>query len=117
MNAAASLKPYIGWVGCAEEGAVLVFAHQTGQAKRVAFDTLRGWFDCRWTDMRVRRLREHGDWLLKLANQEALAAGRAHAVEDPGSCNSCETWGIPLLPDGLCIGCAEQRDLVVAAVH
>jgi hypothetical protein len=117
MSPADTLKPYIGWAGCASEGAVLVFAHDTRQAKRLAFDTLRGWFDAGYIDVRVRRLREHADWLQRLANPEALAAGRAHAVDDPASCARCETWGTPLLEAGICIRCDEATRADAVEVH
>ena len=117
MSAAASLKPYIGYIGDAAEGAVLVFAHDRGQAKRLAWETLRGWFDAAYIDTRVRRMRDHDDWLQRLANAEALAAGRAHAVDDPASCNRCETWGIPLLPSGVCTRCDEESRLEFVGVH
>lgn len=117
MNMSATLKPYIGWAGDASEGAVLVFAHHRQQAKTIAFDTIRGWFDASYTDVRVRRMREHGDWLQKMANPEALAAGRAHAVDDPAACKRCETWGIPLLESGICLRCDAEDRLQIVGVH
>ena len=107
MNAAASLKPYMVWGGLSPlDGAVLVFAHNCRQAKTLGFQSLRSWNDHTvYIETRVRLQRDHGDWLQRLADPEALAAGRAHVVEDPACCSSCQTWGTPLLPEGICIRC------------
>ena len=111
MSPADSLQPYMGWSGDASEGAVLVFAHHRQQAKALAHGVMRAWGDIDYTDVRVRRMRDHEPWLQRLANPEALAAGRAHVVDDPASCDRCETWGIPLLETGICVACdAAERD-------
>lgn len=70
----AGLKPWISWNADASEGAVLVFAHDHAQAKRIGYAAIQGWsMDVEYIDIRARRLREHEDWLQRLANPEALA--------------------------------------------
>lgn len=98
----------MGWSGPdPAEGAVLVFANDRRQAKRLAFDVLRTWFNSPYIDTRVRRLRQHAAWVRHLANPAALAAGRPHVVDAPASCRACNTWGTPLLETGECLSCAE----------
>lgn len=96
------INPYIAFAGDPELGAALVFAHSAREARRLAFDTLRGWFDCTWPDVRARRLREHRDYLTSLYDGRGV-------IEDPPTCNRCEHWGAPLLPDGAgCTNCVAQ---------
>lgn len=119
MNASATLKPYMAWAGGnPEDGAVLVFAHDSRQAKRLGFDALRGWsVDMQYIETRVRLQRDHGEWMQRLANPEALAAGRAHVVDDPACCTCCETWGTPLLPEGICTRCDADKRADAVGVH
>lgn len=119
MNASASLKPYMAWAGGdPEDGAVLVFAHNSRQAKRLGYDALRGWSsDMQYIETRVRLQRDHGEWMQRLANPEALAAGRAHVVDDPSCCNACETWGTPLTETGICERCVRDSVVDDVVVH
>ena len=54
----------MAYCGDPAEGAALVFAETAKEARRLAFDTLRDWFDAEWIDTRVRRLRKHRDYLM-----------------------------------------------------
>jgi hypothetical protein len=87
------MKAYMAFDGDPQNGAALVFAESARQARKLAWDTLRGWFDSEWINVRVRRLREHEGYLLSLYDGNAV-------LEDPPTCDVCETWGAPLGPDG-----------------
>lgn len=89
-----SLHPYMAFCGEPEYGAALVFARTVGEAKRLSFDTLKGWFDCTWVDVRVRRLREYEGYLMGL-----LPLAIKGVVEDPPTCPVCECWGAPVWTD------------------
>lgn len=105
------LHPYIAWAGeFPDEGAALVFAHTAREAKRLSFGTITGWWsDVVWTDLRVRRLRKHADYLASLGDPTELAALKPHVVDDPTSCTACWCWGIPLDDAGVCETCREQE--------
>lgn len=103
------MAPYMGWAGDRTLGAVLVFARESRAAKPVAFGLLMGWFDVEYTDVRVRRLREHTDWLLTHANPKMLAAGLAHGTDDVPGCSDCCQWHGPLDAAGRCASCAEHQ--------
>jgi len=102
------LSPYMGFVaGAREEGALLVFAHDAREARRLAWPTLHGWFqDVSYIETRVRRL--HGTHILGEADPQALRAGRPHVVESPTSCDRCMLWGQPIGVDGLCPDCRAE---------
>lgn len=104
------LKPYMGWMGDdPADGACLVFAYTAREARRLAFDVLRGWFDdAQWIHARTRRLRLHAEWLRTQADQAALAEGRSHVIDDPASCKNCDRWGPPINDTGSCERCAAE---------
>lgn len=85
------------------EGAALVFAESAKEARRLAFDTLRDWFDAEWIDTRVRRLRKHRDYLMGLYD------GKHAVCDDPDSCDVCGTWGAPHDATG-CEHCRDDCD-------
>lgn len=106
MRDAPTMHPYIGWAGDRNAGAVLVFARESRAAKPVAFGLLMGWFDVEYTDVRVKRLREHTDWLMTLARPKMIAAGLAHGTDEVPSCCACHQWHGPLDADDRCTVCA-----------
>lgn len=97
------LNPYMAHCGDPAEGAALVFAESAKEARRLAFDTLRGWFDAEWIDTRVRRLRKHRDYLMGLYD------GKHAVCDDPDSCDVCGTWGAPHDATG-CEHCRDDCD-------
>lgn len=115
MRDTPTMRPYVGWAGDRTAGAVLVFARESRAAKPVAFGLLMGWFDVEYTDVRVRRLREHTDWLLTHANPKMLAAGLAHGTDDVPGCSDCRQWHGPLDAAGRCASCAQQRQVSAAS--
>ena len=104
------LNAYIGHAGEPQDGAVLVFARTARDAKPVAHDAIRGWFDCAYTDVRVRRLRDNVPYLVTLADPAKFAAYIAHSVDDVPVCHDCETWGSPLNDFDCCARCQAERD-------
>ncbi len=101
------MKIYIGYSRyCGpEEGAVLVFANNAKEARKVAYSSLVGlgivedWIDCA-----VRWLRE-SDFLFEQADNEKIWKGIAHVIDDPVTCKECEMWGGEQLEDGTCSMC------------
>ena len=87
------MKAYMAFVVDPREGAALVFADTAKQAKKLAWGTLKDWFDSDWTNVRARRLKAHERYLLSLYDGRAV-------LETPPTCDVCEMWGAPLRPDG-----------------
>lgn len=89
------LKTYMGYDETAgsAEGAVLIFAHSTREARKIGFPHIRSWFDTEWIDMRARRLTDHVDHLIGEADTDKFAAGIPHVVDDPKVCPTCQLWG------------------------
>lgn len=91
-----SLHPYMGWAGdYPEDGALLVFAHNAREAKPLAYAGINGWTDTEFTEVRVRRIRKHLDYVRTLGDAEKLAEDRAHVIDNPASCK-CGIWGLPI---------------------
>lgn len=106
MLDAPTMRPYMAYVGEPENGAVLVLARDSRDAKPVAYGLLMALSDVDYTDVRVRRLREHSEWLLSLGNANHLAAGRAHGLFEVPACAACALWHGPLDAHGRCTACA-----------
>lgn len=100
------MKTYMGYDGYIgrEEGAVLIFAHNAKEAKRLAVPVIQSFFDSDYIAVRACRLWNR-DHLFAEADQAKLAEGIAHVIEDPKCCVACECWGYPLGEDGVCELC------------
>lgn len=96
------LNPYMAYCGDPDEGAALVFAESAKEARRLAYDTLRCWFDAEWIGVRVRRLRRNREYLMGLYDGHAVC-------DDPPSCDVCGTWGAPADETG-CENCRHEWD-------
>lgn len=84
------------------EGAVLVFARTSREARKLAAPEVQSWTFCGFTDVAARWLREDCAHLRQL--------DAPHVVEDPPVCADCERWHTsPLTADGLCQDCADNR--------
>jgi hypothetical protein len=104
------LHPYMAYSQSmgAEEGAELIFAHTLQEAKGVAWNsTAREIVDSEYIDLAVKRLRDHAEYLLTLADPAKREKGIPHAIDNPPSCSECWTWGRPLT-DSICALCAEE---------
>jgi len=108
------MYPYMGWTGDPADGAVLVFARESRAAKPVAYGLLMGWTDVEYTDVRVKRLRTHTDWLMTHARPTMVAAGLAHGTDDVPSCATCGCWQGPLDANGIGACCAQDQNAEAA---
>ena len=104
-NKEREMKTYMASDGDPQDGAVLVFAHKTKEAKKVAWPVIRGWnLDAEYIHLRVVLLRDK-PFLFDEADPEALISDKAHAIDDPIVCSSCELWGNKLDEHGYCENC------------
>ena len=108
------LKPYIGVdrEGGTEEGACLIFAHNTKEAKKIAYPILHGWFEeTEWINIGIRLLK--GEHYYQEADPAKLAAGIAHVIDDPRTCLGCERWGAEWFDDEkhICANCFTEETI------
>lgn len=105
-----TLHPYIGYAGDPAEGALLVFAPTARAARPIAWCGVSSWCsDIEYPDVRVRRMRQHVDYLMTLADPDKLEAGLPHYIDELPSCKTCEHWGSPLDSDGQCPACESEH--------
>lgn len=108
------LKMYMAFsrAGGSEEGAVLVFAHNVPEAKKLAWPILYSWdYDLEWTDLAIRWLKEKDySYLLEETDEEKFALNMGHAIESPKSCNRCLCWG-GIIERDCCSLCKEAQDV------
>ena len=106
------LHLYMGFDGSigSHEGAALIFAHTSKEAKKVFWAACKGEIAGEeFTQARVRRIVGH-DYLFDEADGLKVQAGLAHVNDCPKSCDNCETWGNSRIGDlGLCHECLEAR--------
>jgi hypothetical protein len=103
------LKPYMYWSisGGLEEGAVLVIAHSSREARKVGWNEEGDPLVYDYLDGKAAYLRD-SDWLLKEAHPVKFANDQAHVISNPKSCKECLHWGqSPIGKDGLCESCRE----------
>ena len=105
------LKPYMGYnrdIG-ASEGAVLVFAHNIKEAKKIGWYSMRDniIYCGRYIDMAVNLMK--GDHLYKDADQAKLNHDIPHVVDSPTICKRCNLWGDELDEKGLCEDCIKGK--------
>jgi hypothetical protein len=102
------MKAYMGYSACmgSEEGAILIFANNLKEARRIGFYELLSLGICEdWIDCRVRWIKE-ADHLFYMADKVKLENGVANIVDDPDVCESCGMWG-GVMRDGVCSYCTE----------
>jgi len=105
------LKIYMGYDSAegSAEGAVLIFAHDSKEARKIGWPVMRGLFDTSWMQMAVRVLRKNTVMLSKNANQTKLAAGEAHVIVDMDVCPQCGLFGEEGVDEnGICGYCEDQ---------
>lgn len=91
-----------------QEGAVLVFAPRSKDARKLAFPTLNDWFDLEWIDVATDWLPTSARWL---AEQEGVdLEGEPRLIESPKACNRCDRWGAPIDTDGVCQDCRDAEE-------
>ncbi len=104
------MKTYMASDGCPENGAVLVFAHDVKEAKKVGWPAVTSWRpDAEYIDLRVVLLKDK-PFLFDNANPELLKAGKAHANDNPKACSNCEMWGNKLNEHGICDSCTDEEE-------
>jgi len=106
------LKMYMGYwrEAGSSEGACLIFAHTSREAKKLAFRVLSGWSpDTEWIDVGIKLIKD-SDYLYKEANQELLKNNVSHSIESPKCCKRCEQWGYEIDDEGICSRCREDEE-------
>lgn len=68
------------------EGAILIFANTSKEARKVGWRTMQSILDTAWVDMTVKRLRHNLDYLYGDAVQSKLEADIPHAVDSMRDC-------------------------------
>ena len=85
-----------------EEGACLVFANSSQEARKLAYSVIQGWFDeCDWIDIVAKTIKGH-----EYLNEECKS-GEPHVIESPESCTQCGNWGVGAIICELCPACRE----------
>ena len=106
------LRPYMlcDRHGGSQEGAVLVFANNAREAKKVGWSMgeLMDICDNEWINIEVLWLKK-SPHIFEEADQEKLEKGIPH-LANPRMCLSCELWGHEMATDDLCIGCKEEQE-------
>lgn len=90
-----------------QEGAVLIFAHDAKEARKLAYPFVQDWFGDGWTDCAVMYLKDR-TYLFAEANQEKLTRGDPHVVDSPKVCKQCELWGFAMDDNGICENCQDD---------
>jgi hypothetical protein len=99
------LKIYRAHDGCPEETAILVFAHNIKEGKKIAYPVLQGFCgDTQWTHLRVELLKD-SEYLRSEGDPELLKKDIAHYNDFPTICKQCEYWGHEICEDGICKEC------------
>lgn len=108
------LKMYMGYdvADGGSGGSVLVFAHNSNEARKLAYPFIHDWLDARLKDVRTRLLTaEH---LRAEGIKAKLDADIPHVIDDPLICLNCELWGSKpiILKNGteICEGCMEEYE-------
>jgi len=106
-----SLKAYMGYdseLG-SEQAAVLIFAHDSKEARKVGWDDMKLLQGTPWTQMYVRALRKNTVALFENANPEKLASGTPHTITDMAVCPKCNLFGEYGVDEyGLCGYCGDR---------
>jgi len=105
------LKPYIGYSRSlgSTEGAILIFAHNTKEAKKLGFPYLKDFFSAEFTDVGVNRLWD-APFVYMDADKKLVDAGIAHVIDNPTSCTLCGYFGHEEIniETGICVTCENQ---------
>lgn len=101
------MKPYIAFSRAAgsEEGAILVIAHTSREAKKLTWQSGEMWNIDGWTELAVKLIRDKD--IMVLADWDKVAADQPHVIDQPAACENCELWGSGLDCDGMCSWCGE----------
>jgi hypothetical protein len=102
------MKAYMGFSRSlgAEEGAVLVFAHDAREARELTYEN--GLVVDEWIDTAVKWLRD--PVIFEYADKDKLTRDEPHVIDKPPSCKACFRWGNPINEAGICSQCEELDD-------
>lgn len=96
------MKEWMGWDEAAgsSECAILIFAPNHKEAKKMAFPSLQSMMDSEFVDIRVKQIKEE-------KHQHLLKEEVPQVIDTPPSCPVCEIWGDT--PHGeICEGCQDD---------
>jgi hypothetical protein len=108
-----ALKAYMAYdaeLG-SRDGAVLVFAHNIREAKRLGHPFVAEWTSGSWIDTRVNIIKNAQFLFNTEANKDKLLSDTPHVVDSPNACESCQLWGNELNANGLCEDCQDEEDV------
>lgn len=103
------------WAGCRHEMAELIFAHNSKEARKVAWNVLSGLdMEGEFIQIRVNLMKKQDSpHLWAAADQDKLAKDIAHGSDGPPSCDSCFMWGAGpgsvIQDNGNCLDCNEGK--------
>lgn len=92
------------------EYAILVFANNIKEAKKLAFPSLNSFGIDEYIDMRVFLLKDK-KFLYKQADKKLLDENIAHVIEDPDGCLECFRWDVSELNENsICSICSDKTN-------
>lgn len=102
------LKPYSAFSREAgpQEGAILVIAHTSAEAKKLAWRSGGVWNIDSWVELAIHLIRDND--VMMLADQNKVGLDQAHVIDQPATCENCNMWGAGIDVDKLCNNCNEQ---------
>lgn len=87
------------------EGAILVIANTSKEAKKLAWKSEECMNVEGWIDLTVRLLRFDAH-VIPLADQAKLQQEQPHVIASPLACEACGRWGAGLDADNCCLNCS-----------
>jgi len=106
------MRAYMGFSREAgsQEAAILIFAHNCKEARRLAFPFISDWGDGGWLDVAVKWLKDAQHLFDTEANKEKITAGIPHVIDSPKTCERCELWGKAMNEHGVCEDCIDLEE-------
>ncbi len=86
-----------------KQGAILIFAKTSKEAKLISYKMIHSWFSSSWIDVSIKKMDAHH--LFKHADQLKLMNNIPHIIDDVEVCYRCQLWGEYEVTDGLCECC------------
>lgn len=101
------LKPYLAFSREAgpDEDAILVIAHNSVEAKKLAWRSGQVWNIDSWPELAIYLIRDND--VMILADQNKIAIDQAHVIDQPAACENCDMWGAGIDANKLCNNCNE----------
>ena len=100
------MRAYMVYEGDPHDGAALVLANNSAEAKRIGHHECAEWGDGRWIDTRVKWLREADiAYLTGMFGAEPTLCETEHLM-----CSGCHLWSAQPLAKGRCVDCGDAGD-------